>query len=92
MRPFALVRDLSGAFAPKPRARFDCLEIELLMSSHLNFSRLPLSKIAEIDPRNRFFWSCGRVVGWPGPPDGQTVGPELVGVTGVEPVTFTLSV
>ena len=95
VRPFALVRDLSGAFAPKPRARFDCLEIELLMSSHSNFSRLPLSKIVEIDPRNRFFlvlWSGGLVVGWPGPPDGQTVGPELVGVTGVEPVTFTLSV
>ena len=32
------------AFASKPRARFDCLEIELLMSSHSNFSRLPLSK------------------------------------------------
>ena len=108
MRPFALVRDLSGAFAPKPRARFDCLEIELLMSSHSNFSRLPLSKIAEIDPRNRFFWSCGRVVLWSGGlvvewscgrvvgttgrPDCQTVGPKLVGVTGVEPVTFTLSV
>ena len=64
VRPFALVRDLSGAFAPKPRARFDCLEIELLMSSHSNFSRLPLSKIAEIDPRNRFFWSHGRMVVW----------------------------
>ena len=64
VRPFALVRDLSGAFPPKPRARFDCLEIELLMSSHSNFSRLPLSKIAEIDPRNRFFWSLGRLVAW----------------------------
>ena len=79
----------------KPRARFDCLEIELLMSSHSNFSRLPLSKIAEIDPRNRFFfsrmvaWSFGRMVR---PSDHSTVGPKLVGVTGVEPVTFTLSV
>ena len=53
-------RAVTRGFASKPRARFDCLEIELLMSSHSNFSRLPLSKIAEIDPRNRFFlvaWS-----------------------------------
>ena len=67
------------------------------MSSHLNFSRLPLSKIAEIDRGTAFFglvvgWSCGRVAGTTGRPDCQTVGPKLVGVTGVEPVTFTLSV
>ena len=42
-------RSDSQLFASKPRARFDCLEIELLMSSHSNFSRLPLSKIVEID-------------------------------------------
>ena len=53
----------SEAFASKPRARFDCLEIELLMSSHLNFSRLPLSKSRK-SAWNRFFWSCGRVVSW----------------------------
>ena len=40
-------RSGSPLFASKPRARFDCLEIELLMSSHSNFSRLPLSKIVK---------------------------------------------
>ena len=40
-------RSGSQLFASKPRARFDCLEIELLMSSHSNFSRLPLSKIVK---------------------------------------------
>ena len=72
----------SQLFASKPRARFDCLEIELLMSSHLNFSRLPLSKSRK-SAWNRFFWSCGRVVLWSrglvvgttGRPDCQTVGP-----------------
>ena len=51
----------SEAFASKPRARFDCLEIELLMSSHLNFSRLPLSKIVEID-RGTAFHSAFSIV------------------------------
>ena len=95
MRPFALVRFFktfasiltevaasrpprsgSQLFASKPRARFDCLEIELLMSSHSNFSRLPLSKSRNL----------------PGTAFSRHSSLMLVGVTGVEPVTFTLSV
>ena len=52
---------LAGGFASKPRARFDCLEIELLMSSHSNFSRLPLSKSRK-SAWNRFSWSHRRMV------------------------------
>ena len=90
-------RSGSQLFASKPRARFDCLEIELLMSSHSNFSRLPLSKIVEIDRGTAFRgwvvgWFGGLVVGTAKPPNRQTGKPKLVGVTGVEPVTFTLSV
>ena len=99
VRPFALVRFFksfrsdprsvalaghlprSEAFASKPRARFDCLEIELLMSSHLNFSRLPLSKSRK-SAWNRFLSSLVT----------RHSSLMLVGVTGVEPVTFTLSV
>ena len=76
----------SEAFASKPRARFDCLEIELLMSSHLNFSRLPLSKSRK-SAWNRFSFGiqhCAFSI--------ARGARELVGVTGVEPVTFTLSV
>ena len=57
------------------------------MSSHSNFSRLPLSKIVEID-RGTAFPSC--IVH-----SALCIARgarELVGVTGVEPVTFTLSV
>ena len=67
------------AFASKPRARFDCLEIELLMSSHSNFSRLPFSKTDEIDPEPLFLFglvvlsSYGRMVG---PSDRQTIRPS----------------
>ena len=68
----------SEAFASKPRARFDCLEIELLMSSHSNFSRLPLSKIVEIDRGTAF---RGRMVAWShrrmvGPSDHLTIRPS----------------
>ena len=61
--PRAPSRERAGTrgFASKPRARFDCLEIELLMSSHSNFSRLPLSKSRK-SAWNRFFWSLGRIV------------------------------
>ena len=79
-------RSGSQLFASKPRARFDCLEIELLMSSHLNFSRLPLSKSRK-SAWNRFSFSiqhCAFSI--------AREARELVGVTGVEPVTFTLSV
>ena len=76
-----LLRSLRTGFASKPRARFDCLEIELLMSSHLNFSRLPLSKSRK-SAWNRFHSSLVT----------RHSSLMLVGVTGVEPVTFTLSV
>ena len=78
-------RSGSQLFASKPRARFDCLEIELLMSSHSNFSRLPLSKSRK-SAWNRFFRDLR------GPEDREGPRQKLVGVTGVEPVTFTLSV
>ena len=106
MRPFALVRFFKTfslgptprrfrlgagpeAFASKPRARFDCLEIELLMSSHSNFSRLPLSKIVEIDRGTAFHSAFSIAHSALRIARGAR---ELVGVTGVEPVTFTLSV
>jgi hypothetical protein len=57
-----------GGFASKPRARFDCLEIELLMSSHSNFSRLPLSKSRKGISEEPLFllvvWSYRRMVVW----------------------------
>ena len=56
------------------------------MSSHLNFSRLPLSKSRK-SAWNRFSFSiqhCAFSI--------AREARELVGVTGVEPVTFTLSV
>ena len=59
-------RSGSQLFASKPRARFDCLEIELLMSSHSNFSRLPLSKIVKSieEPLFVVAWSHGLIVAW----------------------------
>ena len=70
------------------------------MSSHSNFSRLPLSKIVEIDRGTACRGCRSQVASLKSkvilrlaacdlrPREAR----ELVGVTGVEPVTFTLSV